>query len=134
METQTRLQEAQKALQTGDRARARLILQDLISQQPENAEAWQLLFTAVDNPLEKEDCLKNVVRIRPKDERTRQRLHKYRAGEEFREAKAKISAAVAWEEEERTRDRKSERNLKGFLSFLRELVITLNNGRRPWWW
>jgi hypothetical protein len=53
-----------------------------------NADAWQMLFSALDDSLEKLDRLKQVVRIHPDDVRARQKLKKYKAGTNYRLARA----------------------------------------------
>ena len=55
------LKQATEALRVGDYVEARQILDELVVKEPDNAEAWQMLFSVAKNPLEKLDCLKQVV-------------------------------------------------------------------------
>lgn len=75
-----------EALKIGKLREARQILDELVLREPDNAEAWEMLYSAVEDPLERFDCLKQVVRIHPKDERARQKLKKYKASGVYREA------------------------------------------------
>ncbi len=47
-----------------------------------------MLFSALDDSLEKYDCLKQVVRIHPDDVRAQLKLKKYKAGSNYRQSKA----------------------------------------------
>ncbi len=118
METQKQLKRAAEALKDEKPTEARQILDDILRQEPNNVDAWLLLFTAIDDPLEKIDCLKRAVRLRPKDERTRQRLHKYQASSEYREAKSRVRAVTEEAEEKRTKTRKRKEVLDKLLFFL----------------
>ena len=86
MNTETERNQAAEALQIGKREEARQVLEDLLAREPEDAEAWQLLFSALRDSLEKADCLEQVVRIRPSDELARQNLDQYRLSVEYRAA------------------------------------------------
>lgn len=61
-------------------------LDELVVREPDNAEAWQQLFSVLEDPLEKCDCLKQVVRINPNDELAKRKLKEYEEGSEYREA------------------------------------------------
>jgi hypothetical protein len=60
----------------------------VITLAPDNAGVWQMHFSALDDPLEKYDCLKQVVRIHPGVLRAGKKLKKYIAGSKYRQAKA----------------------------------------------
>jgi hypothetical protein len=122
MESQTELKQAAEALKMGDKSGANRILGELVRLNPDNAEAWLMLFSTTENPIEKCDCLKQTVRIRPNDERVRQKLHKYQAGAEYREAKASVNAVVEQVNKEKTKKRKQKEGLNKFLSILADLV------------
>lgn len=60
-----RLQQGKTAVQDGDKQRARDLLQPLVEQQPENAEAWLWLSGAQTSPAEMAACLRRVLAIDP---------------------------------------------------------------------
>jgi len=99
------------------------MLSVLVGQEPDNAEAWLMLFSAEENPIEKCDCLKQVVRIHPNDESARQKLHKYQAGSEYREAKSRVQAEGRLVEKEKTKKRKQKEGMQKLLSSLQDLIF-----------
>lgn len=116
MGDQNILKLAADALKKGDRAGAREMLEGLTRREPDNAQAWLLLFSALDNPAEKCDCLKQVVRINPGDKQAKLKLKKYRACAEFRDSKTEaVEHKRHTDEQVREKDRKNER-VKSFLS------------------
>jgi hypothetical protein len=113
------LSQAMEALKLGNLTGASQILSDLVSQEPNNADAWWMLFSVLEDPIEKFDCLKQVVRIRPDDKRARQDLKKYKAGIEYREANAS-RRLVRWKREEKEAMRRGI--LDGFKSFISSIL------------
>ncbi len=85
MDKQTKLDQAKDFIDVGNTQEARQILGDLIQEEPENAEAWGMLFSVLENPHEKLDCLNQVLRIHPDDKSTRLKFRKYKAGKEYRD-------------------------------------------------
>jgi hypothetical protein len=57
--------EAVFVLQTGDRASARLLLEEAIRQQPDDEQAWLWLSGAVESDEERLECLQQVLTIDP---------------------------------------------------------------------
>jgi hypothetical protein len=62
---QSSLKEAQAAVQRGDKVQARLLLDKLVSAEPNNEQAWLLLSQAASDPDEEEKCLRQALVIRP---------------------------------------------------------------------
>jgi len=122
MEANPQLKQASEALRIGDRAEAKRILDELIVKEPENSEVWQMLFSVMENPLEKHDCLKNIVRIHPEDQQAFHKLHKYEAGAEYRLAKASIQAANIIQEDKKTKPRKLREGIDKALSLVKQLI------------
>lgn len=60
-----RLQQGKTAVQDGDKQRARDLLQPLVEEYPENAEAWLWLSGAQASPIEMAACLRRVLEIEP---------------------------------------------------------------------
>ena len=56
---------AQRAIERGDKTRARLLLRDLIIEDPRNEQAWLLLAQVVEKRNQTVDCLERVCRINP---------------------------------------------------------------------
>ncbi len=125
MATQTTLTQASKALENGEREEARRLLDELVLKEPDNAQAWLLLFTAAEDPLVKCDCLKHVARIRPNDSHAREKLHKYQAGPEYHTAKAAHHAAALLAEKKEAKTRKRKEAWEKFTSFFRRIVDTI---------
>jgi predicted Zn-dependent protease len=120
MDTQPELMRAAEALKTGKRDEARQVLDELVTSDPDNADAWGMLFWAVDDPREKHDCLKQVVRVRPTDVKAWQKLKKYESGAEYRDAIAAQSLERR-QREKNVRDAyKRKERLKRWLSSLLE--------------
>jgi hypothetical protein len=62
---QTILANAKAAVERGDKDAARVMLDDLIFRDADNAEAWLLLSEVVTDSNEVKDCLRQVHRIDP---------------------------------------------------------------------
>jgi hypothetical protein len=120
MDSRDKLSQASQALKGGDSGAARQILDDIITTEPDNVEAWQMLFEALDNPFEKYDCLKEIVLIHPNDLEARQRLKKYKAGSEYRAAKS-IRHTTDMKEKKKARDAKVRKK------YLREILAALHD-------
>lgn len=60
-----RLQQGKAAVQDGDKQRARELLQPLVEDYPQNAEAWLWLSGAQTSPAEMAACLQRVLEIEP---------------------------------------------------------------------
>jgi hypothetical protein len=122
MNNQSLLKQADAAIQNGERSKARLILDELVVEEPDNPMVWKLLFTVVENPMEKCDCLKNVVRINPGDRQAVQKLHKFKASAEYRQAKAMIVSEKRKQTSESKKRRQRRETLGKALSYIRNLV------------
>ena len=66
--TDERLQQGRAAVEARDLERARAILEPLVEEEPENAEAWLWLSGAHSSPAEMARCLQQVLRIEPPKE------------------------------------------------------------------
>jgi predicted Zn-dependent protease len=130
MSPQSQLKQAAEALRGGKTADARRILDELVKREPNNAEAWQALFSVLEDPLEKNNCLKQVVRIQPQNAAARQKLHKYQAGSEYRDARTGIRSAALLEEEKKRKARKRKEGVQDFLASMREAQQNLITTRR----
>jgi hypothetical protein len=64
-DTQSSLKEAQAAVQRGDKVQARLLLDKLVSLEPNNEQAWLLSAQVASGPDEEEKCLHQALVIRP---------------------------------------------------------------------
>jgi hypothetical protein len=127
METQSQLEQAAELIEKGDRVEARTLLNSLTVTDPKNEQAWLMLFSALDNPQEKYDCLKQAARINPKDQATRRKLQKYRASSEYRDGKAEYHKEVALEQNKSKKARKRKERFKGCLSFLGYVISDIIN-------
>lgn len=121
----TELEQAAQALQEGKRAEARLILDALIVREPDSAEAWQLLFSALDDPLEKADCLKQVVRIRPQDEDAKRKLKRYQTGSEYQKAITSRKQAAKRQRANDVLIKQRKARLKPYLSCLLKTIMII---------
>jgi|GEM_PF-4514385 len=61
------LQQAQQALQSGERERARRLLIDALHANPRNAAIWLLMSQAVEQPAHKLDCVMRALAIEPEN-------------------------------------------------------------------
>jgi hypothetical protein len=122
MPYQAQVKQAEREMKAGNREQARQILEDLVTHEPDNADAWALLFSAIDEPFEKHDALKQVVRIHPKDERAREKLRKYKAGAEYREARAAAHAKAEQKEKDEKQSRKRSQDIESTRSFLSRAI------------
>jgi hypothetical protein len=66
-----RIQSGIDALRAGKRRDARRIFSDVVRSQPDNAEAWWYLSAVVDDPDQKAQCLRQVLRLEPKHDEAR---------------------------------------------------------------
>jgi hypothetical protein len=57
------LQKANRAIQTGDKAAARRLLAEILYKEPQNAQAWLLMSSAVENIAQRRECLQRVLEI-----------------------------------------------------------------------
>ncbi len=121
MEIKSQMHLAKVALKNGDLSEARRILEAVVTRERDNADAWQMLFFTLENPVEKLDCLKQVVRIKPNDERARKKMRKYRAGAEYRESKAAVHAAKELDKENEANVRKRKKLLGNFFSLIKTI-------------
>lgn len=65
---------ASQAAVSGDKVTARRLLDELIVDQPDNAQAWLLLADMVEDLNEVYDCLQHVLAIDPQNQPARQKL------------------------------------------------------------
>lgn len=63
-----------EALRRGDRRRARRLLLQVVSEQPDNVAAWWFLGAVVDDPAQRAEALRQVLRLRPDHEEARDLL------------------------------------------------------------
>lgn len=68
------LQHGIDTLKAGDRSNARRLLLEAVRQDPDNARAWGWLYNASDTDADHIACLKNMLRIDPKNEKARNLL------------------------------------------------------------
>ena len=68
------LDQAIGCVQTGDLDTGRRLLAQVLGQEPENADAWLWLSTAVDSLDKREECLRRVLRIDPDNKAAWERL------------------------------------------------------------
>ncbi len=61
------IQQAQQALQSGERERARRLLIDALHATPRNAAIWLLMSQAVEQPAHKLDCVMRALAIEPEN-------------------------------------------------------------------
>jgi hypothetical protein len=59
------LEKAKAAMEQGDKAGARTLLDELIFNEPDHEEAWLLMAEVVTDSNEIKDCLRQVYRINP---------------------------------------------------------------------
>jgi uncharacterized protein with von Willebrand factor type A (vWA) domain len=123
--TADELEQAAQALQEGKRDEARLILDQLVVKDPDNAEAWQLLFSVLDDPLEKADCLKQVVRIHPEDEDAKRKLKRYQTGSEYQQAITSRRQADKRRRANELSIQKQKARLKPYLSCLLRTILII---------
>jgi hypothetical protein len=71
---QTLLRTGIQAAQSGNKAVARAILEQVIEQAPDNELAWIWLASVVETTAERRDCLLKVLAINPNNERAKQAL------------------------------------------------------------
>jgi hypothetical protein len=65
---ETQLSQAVIAIKAKDFSSARNILASILRQDPKNEQAWLFLTLCVDDPLQKRDCLRQVLAINPHNE------------------------------------------------------------------
>ncbi len=68
------LQQAQQAIERGDKAIGGHLLYKVIRQNPQNETAWFLLSTVMDDEEKKRECLARVLDINPHNQSARQKL------------------------------------------------------------
>ena len=62
------------AISRGDKNTAQQILANILNQESQNADAWLLLADILDNPEQRIDCLKRVLKINPNNVIAKRRL------------------------------------------------------------
>lgn len=65
------LQQGIAALKAGDRETARRLLVSAVRQTPDDEHTWGWLYNAANTDKERLDCLRNIVRINPKNEKAK---------------------------------------------------------------
>jgi tetratricopeptide (TPR) repeat protein len=63
------LQQGVKAYRTGNKTEARRLLMQAIKENPDDERGWGWLYNAASNDKEREACLRNMLRINPKNEK-----------------------------------------------------------------
>jgi hypothetical protein len=66
--------EAVQAIKSGDKAKGRSLLAQVLKNNPQHENAWLWLATVVDNPQQKRDCLQRVLKINPRNQTAREGL------------------------------------------------------------
>lgn len=69
------IQQASAALRAGNKEEARKLLKTALQQNPNNERAWGWMYNAADSNKERIDCLKQMVRINPKNEKAQTLLN-----------------------------------------------------------
>jgi hypothetical protein len=78
-QTRQQLQQALEFITNGQRDQARALLATIVKANPNNADAWWMMATAVTAPSEMRDALQNVLRIRPDYPNAQQMLDRVNA-------------------------------------------------------
>ncbi|GEM_PF-935654 len=78
-QTRQQLQQALELIKNGQREQARALLDSVVRVDPNNADAWWIMATAVTSPAEMRDALQNVLRIRPDYPNAQQMLDRVNA-------------------------------------------------------
>lgn len=73
---QTLLRTGIQAAQSGNKAAARRLLEQVVEQDPNNELAWMWMASVVESAAERRSCLQKVLAINPNNERARQALDK----------------------------------------------------------
>ena len=76
------LKQGIEAYQSGNREEAREILEIFVTHNPDNADGWDWFFNVCDTDRERVNCLKQMIRINPRNEKAVQLLEKYAVNEE----------------------------------------------------
>jgi len=69
------IQQGVNALKSGDRETARKLLASAIEQNPDNEHAWEWMYNVCNTDQERNQCLKQILRINPKNDRANQLLN-----------------------------------------------------------
>jgi thioredoxin-like negative regulator of GroEL len=131
MGTRNPLNEASDAIHKGEREEAHQILRQLVDHEPNNAQAWFMYFSVLQNPAEKYDALFRAAQLDPKNERYREKLKKYRASGEYRGYRAKLTEAAAHEEEQNRTARRREEQSAGARSLLSRIFRSIGQVFKP---
>ena len=75
-EIQNLLRTGIQTAQSGNKAIARRILEQVVAQDPQNELGWIWLASVVDAPSERRECLQKALAINPNNERAKQALDK----------------------------------------------------------
>jgi hypothetical protein len=122
MMAQSPLKQAARLIKKGERAEARSVLEELTRTEPDNEQAWLLMFNVLDDPQEKYDCLKQAARINPHGPVAREKLKKYRASAEFRQIKARQHESKVQEVRNHKVEEKRKGRMNRWKSVLREIA------------
>jgi tetratricopeptide (TPR) repeat protein len=74
MDAQARVDQAKAAMVGRDRHLARQLLAEVVTAEPNHAEAWLLLASVVEDVDNAVDCLRRVLALNPDNNRARERL------------------------------------------------------------
>jgi len=74
---ETPLEQGIKAFKAGDQAKARRLLFAATQQDPDNERAWGWLYNASDMDVDRIVCLKNMLRINPKNDKADKLFQKF---------------------------------------------------------
>ncbi len=77
-----RLKQAADLIKGGDKERAAQLLESIVEQNPRDANAWGWLYRASGSFERKEQCLEQILRLKPGDSRVQQELAKLRKKKE----------------------------------------------------
>lgn len=78
MDVQSKIDEAKAAADQNKFELARKILNSIIQQDPQNAQAWMVMSEVVDNPTHAVQCLEQVLKLEPNNSLARQKLDQYK--------------------------------------------------------
>jgi len=74
MDTNPTLEQAARAVISGNKSQAQVILAELLRREPKNEEAWLYLAELVEKKEYAIDCLERVLRINPSNKTAREKL------------------------------------------------------------
>ncbi len=102
----TTYEQVQEALRQGDLTEARRLLIRLLKRDPHNVEYWLLLSAATTNPKEREDSLRQALKLDPENPVARRGLAFFAQEQDLAAPPAAIDLRAEWEQRYRQRERR----------------------------